>query len=228
MKKTMTLCMAAVLSLGTAVSAAAAPLSIQAIMKGSCEASSLLGDPDGLREALKERLAQCFPNLTFPEIPSVPTTPIVPSVPSTPTEPDKPETDAPETDKPETPEIDNTAAAYAAQVIELVNEERAKAGLSALKSDEKAAAAAQVRAEEISVSFSHTRPDGRTCFTALDEAGASYRTAGENIAMGQRTPEEVVDAWMNSEGHRKNILNGSFEKIGVGYYEGGWVQLFIG
>lgn len=237
MKKAMAFCMAAVLSIGTAVSASAAPLSIQAIVKGSCEASSILCDPKSLRETLKERLEQCFPNLTFPETPatpSVPTKPIVPSVPSAPSKPDvpdvpdAPETETPETDKPEAPEADSTAAAYAARVIELVNEERAKEGLSALKSDEKAAAAAQVRAEEILVSFSHTRPDGRECFTALDEAGAAYRAAGENIAMGQRTPEEVVEDWMHSKGHRENILGGEYKAIGVGYFEGGWVQLFIG
>lgn len=224
MKKTMSLCLAAVLSIGTAASASAAPLSMQAIMKGSCEATGILCDTEGLREALRERLEQCFPNLSFPSVPVIPSVPSVPSVPDAP-ETDKPETDAPETDA---PDADSTAAAYAAQVIELVNEERAKEGLSALQSDEKAAAAAQVRAEEILVSFSHTRPDGRSCFTALDEAGASYRTAGENIALGQRTPEEVVNAWMDSEGHRKNILSSSFKAIGVGYSENGWVQLFIG
>ena len=60
--------------------------------------------------------------------------------------------------------------------------------------------------------------------------GISYRTAGENIAMGQRTPEEVVNAWMNSEGHRANILNASFTQIGMGYVAEGnyWTQMFIG
>lgn len=117
---------------------------------------------------------------------------------------------------------------YAEQVLELVNEEREKEGLSALRWDDRAADAAEVRAEELQSLFSHTRPDGSSCFTALDEEGASYRSAGENIAMGQRTPEQVMDSWMNSSGHRANILNSSFKAIGVGYYENGWVQLFIG
>ena len=87
------------------------------------------------------------------------------------------------------------------------------------------------RAQEIAQSFSHTRPDGSSCFTILEEFGVSYRAAGENIAMGQRTPEEVMDGWMNSSGHRANILNGTFTSIGVGYYVDGagaahWVQIF--
>lgn len=65
--------------------------------------------------------------------------------------------------------------------------------------------------------------------TALDGAGVFYQTAGENIAVGYKTPEQVVAGWMNSEGHRKNILNPKFTAIGVGYLEGGyWTQFFIG
>ena len=79
--------------------------------------------------------------------------------------------------------------------------------------------AAQIRATEIEISFSHTRPNGTSFATAIREQGISYRTAGENIAYGQRSPEEVVEAWMNSEGHRANILNANFNKIGVGYYQ---------
>ena len=78
--------------------------------------------------------------------------------------------------------------------------------------------------------FSHTRPDGRSCFTALTDLGISYGGAGENIAYGQSSPEEVMTAWMNSSGHRANILNSSFTKLGVGVYKSGntiyWVQLF--
>lgn len=124
---------------------------------------------------------------------------------------------------------ESTASAYAAKVVELVNEERAKEGLSPLQVDAKAAQAAQLRAEELPALFSHTRPDGSSCFTALKDAGVSYRAAGENIAMGQRSPEQVVDAWMHSEGHRANILSKQFRAIGVGYCAGNcWVQLFIG
>lgn len=119
---------------------------------------------------------------------------------------------------------------YAEEVVRLVNEERAKRGLSALTIKENIRAAAQVRAKEIQSSFSHTRPDGTSFSTALTQQNVSFRGAGENIAWGQRTPAEVMDAWMNSDGHRANILNKSFTSIGVSYVVnngvGYWVQLF--
>ncbi len=88
------------------------------------------------------------------------------------------------------------------------------------------------RAKELEALFSHTRPDGSSCFTVLGEYGISYSGAGENIAAGQRSPEEVMNSWMNSQGHRENIMQDSYEKIGVGHYQGQdgtqyWVQLFI-
>lgn len=139
----------------------------------------------------------------------------------------KPEVDNPDSDKPET---DNPA--YVKRVVELVNNERAKEGLAPLSVDANVAAAAQVRAHEIEHSFSHTRPNGTSFSTALKEQNVSYKRAGENIAWGQRSPEEVVDAWMNSAGHRANIMNANFTKIGVGYYRNTkgtnyWSQLFI-
>ena len=117
-----------------------------------------------------------------------------------------------------------------AEVIRLVNVERAKQGLSALKTNDAITKAAQTRADELLQLFDHTRPDGRSCFTALGEAGVSYRAAGENIAMGYPTPEAVVNGWMNSPGHRANILNRSFTTIGVGYnsQRNCWVQMFVG
>lgn len=87
-----------------------------------------------------------------------------------------------------------------------------------------------MRAVEIVKSFSHTRPDGRDPFTAMKEAGVSYRAAGENIAMGQKTPQQVMEGWMNSDGHRQNILSDNFGRLGVGYYVANgrayWVQMF--
>ena len=122
-------------------------------------------------------------------------------------------------------------AYYAEQVVTLVNQERAAEGLSPVTMDDDVAAAALVRARECATSFSHTRPNGTSCFTALKETGVSYRGAGENIAYGQQTPTEVMQAWMNSSGHRANILNGDYTKIGVAYtvingtpY---WAQFFI-
>lgn len=141
-----------------------------------------------------------------------------------------PGTDNPGTDNPGGGDI--TDSSYASQVVNLVNAERSNRGLKPLSIDKNAAAAAGVRAKEIKQSFSHTRPDGSHFSTVLKDNGVSYRTSGENIAWGQRTPEEVVKGWMNSEGHRANILNEKFTSIGVGYYENGgtayWAQLFIG
>ena len=119
---------------------------------------------------------------------------------------------------------------FASQVVALVNAERAKQGLSALTIDTKVQQAALVRAKESAQSFSHTRPNGSSFSTALTEAGVSYRTAGENIAYGQSTPQQVMNAWMNSSGHRVNILNANYTTIGVGYTvingTAYWAQLF--
>lgn len=145
---------------------------------------------------------------------------------------DQPGTDQPETDKPGTSEPDaEENLSFAKQVVNLVNEERAKAGLSALVLDETLASAAMVRATEIETSFSHTRPDGRSFSTVLSDMGIQYRRSGENIAWGQQSPEAVMEGWMNSEGHRANILNPNFTKIGVGYRKNAagrtyWTQLF--
>ena len=110
-----------------------------------------------------------------------------------------------------------------------MNDAREKEGAAALKLDEDLCKAAQIRAEEIAELFSHTRPDGTSCFTVLKEIGwSSYGMVGENIAMGQRTPESVMDSWMNSQGHRENILNEAFTAVGIARYQNGWVQLFVG
>ena len=132
----------------------------------------------------------------------------------------------------QTPEQDNGTVQgdYASQVAALVNAVRAQHGLAALTVDTKVQRAAQVRAAETAQSFSHTRPNGSSFSTALTEAGVTYRTAGENIAYGQSTPQAVVDAWMNSSGHRANILSSSYTTIGVGYTvvngTAYWAQLF--
>lgn len=126
----------------------------------------------------------------------------------------------------------STAAnsSYAAQVVSLVNAERARQGLPALTVSTTVQQAAQTRAGELQTSFSHTRPSGASCFTALTEAGISYTRAGENIAYGQSTPEAVVQSWMSSSGHRANILSSSFTTIGVGCTvvngTAYWAQLF--
>ncbi len=123
-----------------------------------------------------------------------------------------------------------SVSAYAQEVLNLVNKERSANGLSPLSFDTNVQKAADTRAEEIKKSFSHTRPDGKAFSTALTESGANFSGAGENIAIGQKTPEEVVSAWMNSSGHRANILNSKYKYIGVGCVKSGsgyaWTQLF--
>lgn len=116
-----------------------------------------------------------------------------------------------------------------AQVVALVNEERAKAGLEPLDTLPELDAAAAVRAGEVERYFSHDRPDGRECFTVLGECGVSgYWTAGENIVRGSSTAEGAMNQWMNSDGHRGNILDKDFTHIGVGRQGSSWVQIFIG
>lgn len=135
-----------------------------------------------------------------------------------------------------TPESGNgstgsTGSTTAAQeVLRLVNAARAQNGLSALTLDAAMSRAASVRASELAKSFSHTRPNGARGLTALAEAGVSYRAAGENIAAGQQTAQAVMSAWMNSSGHRANILSSQYSRLGVGQTVIGgrtyWVQLF--
>ena len=133
--------------------------------------------------------------------------------------------------QPDVEDSEQSVHAYVQRIVELVNEERAKAGLNALTLKEDITEAAQVRAVECETLFSHTRPNGTSFVTALKEAGVSYRGAGENIAWGQKTPEQVMEGWMNSAGHRANILNEKYTSIGVGYYQNAsgvnyWSQLF--
>ena len=158
---------------------------------------------------------------------------ITPPSEDTSTPENKPEITPPseDTSTPENkPEADKELT-FAEQVVELVNQERTKAGLNAVTLDKTIASAALVRAKEIETSFSHTRPNGSKFSTALTEQGVTFKGAGENIAWGQKSPEAVMQAWMNSEGHRANILNKNFTKIGVGYYQNAsgrnfWTQLF--
>lgn len=122
------------------------------------------------------------------------------------------------------------STAHAAQVSELVNAERRKAGVSELTYDLKLSDIAARRAQELSGLFSHMRPDGTTTVQYLTEE-RNARYAGENIAMGQAQAGYVMEDWMNSKSHRNNILNQKYTRIGVGYYrnEDGksfWCQLF--
>ncbi|MEH7373969.1 CAP domain-containing protein [Neobacillus drentensis] len=126
----------------------------------------------------------------------------------------------------------SSLSAYEQKVVDLTNQERAKNGLPALKVDVTLSKMAHEKSRDMSANgyFSHTSPTYGSPFDMMKKYGITYRYAGENIAMGQRTPEEVVKAWMNSEGHRKNILSPNYNYIGVGYVSQGnyWTQEFIG
>lgn len=121
---------------------------------------------------------------------------------------------------------------FVQQVIDLTNAQRSKNGLPALKADSQLSSVAQKKSVDMAQNnyFSHTSPTYGSPFDMMRDFGVTYKSAGENIAQGQRTPQEVVTAWMNSEGHRKNILSANFTHIGVGYEKSGnhWTQMFIG
>jgi uncharacterized YkwD family protein len=121
---------------------------------------------------------------------------------------------------------------FVQQVIDLTNAQRSKNGLPALKADSQLSGVAQKKSADMAQNnyFSHTSPTYGSPFDMMRDFGVTYKSAGENIAQGQRTPQEVVTAWMNSEGHRKNILSANFTHIGVGYEKSGnhWTQMFIG
>ena len=103
----------------------------------------------------------------------------------------------------------------AAEVLRLTNVERERLNLIPFIPTQELNAAAMVRAEEITINFSHTRPDGRDCFTAFAENDVQYLTAGENLAAGHRNPAEVVRGWMESPAHRDNIVNPAFGRMGT-------------
>lgn len=134
-----------------------------------------------------------------------------------------------------------TYSEFANRVLELVNIERANAGVAPLVLDEALCNAANMRAIEMDRTgeLSHTRPGGRECFTVVDYCNIGYMMCGENIAAGQPTPEDVVNGkygWMSSEGHKANILSPEYTKMGLGYsvglsngqYSGFWAQEFAG
>jgi uncharacterized protein YkwD len=143
----------------------------------------------------------------------------------TPTKPTstKPTSTKPQTTPTPTPTTNdskqNYDSTFASQVLKIVNQERAKAGLNGLTMSKSLVAPANKRAMEIKDKFSHTRPNGSAWSTVLKEYNVSVQTSGENIAYGYNTPEAVMDGWMNSSGHRANILGANYKNIGIGVYE---------
>ncbi len=121
------------------------------------------------------------------------------------------------------------------RIVDLLNAERANLGLRALAVDAKLSQVARLKSEDMRDKryFAHQSPTYGSPFEMMRQFGITYRTAGENIAAGQRTPGEAMRGWMNSSGHRANILNSSFTHIGVGHAVGGiygnyWTQMFVG
>lgn len=130
------------------------------------------------------------------------------------------------------PTTDEAVRAYEREVIRLVNAERTQRGLVPLTENWELSRVARWKSQDMKDAryFSHTSPTYGTPFQMIRAFGLSYRSAGENIAMGYATPAAVVEGWMNSAGHRANILNASYTQIGVGYVASGhyWTQMFIG
>lgn len=146
------------------------------------------------------------------------------------TQPSKVSTNKPASSQPT--QTASSVSAFEKKVVELTNAERAKQGLAPLTLDTALSKVARTKSQDMKNKnyFDHTSPTYGTPFEMMKTFGISYKSAGENIAMGQTTPEQVVQAWMNSQGHRENIMNSSFTHIGVGYVASGnyWTQMFIG
>ena len=130
------------------------------------------------------------------------------------------------------PQLEPSVRSFEQEVIRLVNEQRVQNGLNPLTENWELSRVARYKSQDMVDNryFSHTSPTYGSPFQMIRAFGISFRRAGENIAYGQRTPQAVVNAWMNSSGHRANILNASYTQIGVGYVADGnyWTQMFIG
>ena len=130
------------------------------------------------------------------------------------------------------PMTDSSVLSYEKEVVRLINEIRVQNGLKELTYNWELSRVARYKSQDMKDNryFSHTSPVYGTPFQMMKSFGITYRSAGENIARGQKSPQAVVNAWMNSSGHRANILSTSFTQIGVGYVSDGhyWTQMFIG
>ncbi len=180
-------------------------------------------------EAPKQQAPIAQAPAPIPVVPAVPKPAAPAPKPAAPTP--KPAAPAPKPAAP-APAPAGEPSQFVQQVINLTNAERSKQGLPALKADTQLNNVAQKKSVDMQQNnyFSHTSPTYGSPFDMMRDFGVTYKSAGENIAQGQRTPQEVVTAWMNSEGHRKNILSGNFTHIGVGFEQTGnhWTQMFIG
>lgn len=131
------------------------------------------------------------------------------------------------------PSLDESVTSTQEEILSLVNKERKNQGLSTVELDWQVSRVAQTKSEDMANNnyFSHTSPTYGTPFQMLKSFNISYKTAGENIAKGQKTASSVMNSWMNSSGHKANILGSSYTRLGVGYYiKNGttyWTQIFI-
>lgn len=134
-------------------------------------------------------------------------------------------------DKINIPTVDSGVTAFEQEVIRLVNEIRTQNGLNTLAYDWQLGRVARIKSQDMKDNryFAHNSPVYGTPFQMIRNFGISFRSAGENIAKGYVTPQAVVNGWMNSSGHRANILNAKYTHIGVGFVSGGnyWTQMFI-
>ena len=130
------------------------------------------------------------------------------------------------------PQLDSSVASYEHEVVRLVNEIRQQNGLKPLTENWELSRVARYKSQDMLDNryFSHTSPTYGSPFQMIKAFGLSYRTVGENIAKGYASPQAVVNGWMNSSGHRANILNVSYTQIGIGYVAQGnyWTQMFVG
>ncbi|WP_328588134.1 CAP domain-containing protein [Gottfriedia acidiceleris] len=198
---------------------------------------------DAIKQQIEAQLKQGNGSNTTTK-PTVPTTPAKPETPSTkptvPTTPAKPETPStkptvpttPSKPSTETPSNSASLSAYESKVVELTNAERTKAGLKPFTVNATLSKTARLKSQDMTDKnyFDHNSPTYGSPFDMMKQFGITYSYAAENIAKGQKTPEEVVTAWMNSAGHRANILNPNLNQIGVGYdsRSNAWTQQFIG
>ena len=200
MKKIVALVLSAVLAMALAVSAAAADLS-HTVAPGDTMWKLAVKYRVGTSEIIAANPQVANPNLIYPG------------------------------QRLRIPQVADAVLSCEAEVVRLVNALRAEKGLQPLTANWELSRVARYKSEDMAANryFSHTSPTYGTPFQMIRSFGLSYRTAGENIAYGQRTPAEVMDAWMNSSGHRANILNSSYTHIGVGYCERGnyWTQMFM-
>ncbi|MGF7047836.1 putative YkwD family protein [Paenibacillus sp. DS2015] len=122
----------------------------------------------------------------------------------------------------------NDSSQFGQQVLDLVNQERSKAGLSSLSMSEELSKMAMVKAQDMYNNnyFDHNSPTHGSPFDMMKEFGITFNSAGENIAKGQTTPSQVMKDWMNSPGHKANIMSNTYTDIGIAYYNNAWVQEF--